>query len=711
MGRPVQGNLFPPALELDQGPRPARPTSHLGPARKKVLWFGILVSCWAALIFVRLVYLQVARRSFFEEKARAQQQRTLQVRASRGFILDRRGRELAISVPVDSVCAMPAEITDAGSTARILARILGVPRGELEKKLAARRGFCWVARLVEPELVERVRALNLKGIYFQKESKRYYPKGTTAAHLIGVVGLDQTGLAGLEQAREEELQGRSGTIVISTDARQKYFAGHFSQEPEPGLNLVLTVDERIQYVAERELGQAIARTGAAAGSIVVLEPSSGAVLAMASHPTFNPNRPVRSHQEMEKRRNYAISSMYEPGSTFKIVTIAAALEEKLARPDEVVDCQMGAIYVAGHRIRDHKAFGNLTVEQVLARSSDVGTIKLGMRLGERRMYQWIRRFGFGRPTGLDLPGEAAGLTKPAERWSKISIGAISMGQEIGVTGMQLVQAVGVIANNGMLVQPRVLEATFEAGGKPVPAPRPAARRVLSAETAIQMKRMMEQVVLGGTGKLARLDGYTAGGKTGTAQKLDPRTGTYSKTDYVASFVGFAPLHNPAIAVAIILDSPRGLHSGGGVAAPVFPRMASEVLRYLEVPQDLAVDPALRARRANPDSELLAEVNDFNPENERVGEFPLASAPEEEGALGREGAPAPSSSSESGTTMLASASDAVPNFHGKPVRAVVEEATALGLEVELRGSGVARRQSPAPGSRFSAGARVTVEFER
>lgn len=714
MGRPIQGNLFPPALELDQGPRAARPTSDLGPARKRILWFGILVSCWAAVIFVRLVYLQVVRRGFFEEKARAQQERTLPVRASRGLILDRRGRELAISVPVDSICAMPIEIADPPSTARMLARILGVPRLELEKKFAVRKGFCWVARLVEPDLVQRVQALNLKGIYVQKESKRYYPKGTTAAHLIGVVRSDQIGMAGLEQTREEELQGRPGTMVLSTDARKKYFAGHFSREPEPGLNLVLTVDERIQYVAERELGQAIARTGAIAGSIVVLEPSTGGVLAIANHPTFNPNQLVRAKtkeelaQELEKRRNYAISSMYEPGSTFKIITVAAALEEKVTRPDEVVDCQLGSIYVAGHRIRDHKAFGSLTVEQVLTHSSDVGAIKLGMRLGDRRMYQWIRRFGFGKPTGLDLPGEAAGLTKPAERWSKISIGAISMGQEIGVTGMQLVQAVGVIANNGMLAPPRVLEATFEPGGKPVPVPRPTARRVLSAETAIQMKRMLEQVVLSGTGKLARLEGYTAGGKTGTAQKLDPRTGTYSKTEYVASFVGFAPLQNPAIVVAVILDSPRGLHSGGGVAAPVFPRLAGEILRYLEVPQDLPADPALRARRANPDPQLLAEVNDFNPENERVGEFPLASAPEEEGALGREGAPAPSPSSPN--VVLASA-DAVPNFHGKPLRAVVEEAIALGLDVDLRGSGLARRQSPPPGSRLTAGARVTVEFER
>src|SRR5712692_5385634 len=553
-GNPAQGTLFPPAVELGDRPAPAF-DPHLLAARRKVLWFGIFISCWAVAVFVRLVYLQVVQRGFYEEKARLQQERTVAVRASRGLILDRRGRELAISVPVDSICAMPAEIADPESVSAILSRILGLPRAELAKKLSVRHGFCWIARLVEPELADRVRALGLKGIYFQKESKRYYPKGTTAAHLIGAVGLDQVGLAGLEQAREEELQGRPGAMVVSADARQRHFAGRLTQQPDPGLNIILTVDERIQYVAERELNEAISRTHAKAGAVVVLEPATGAVLAIANYPGFNPNQPVRSGTDIEKRRNFAISSAFEPGSTFKLVTISAALEEKVTRPDEVIDCQMGSIIVAGHRIRDHKAFGRLTVEQVLVNSSDVGTIKLGMRLGERRMYQYIRRFGFGRPTGLELPGEAAGLTKPAERWSKISIGAISMGQEVGITAMQLVQAVAAIANGGTRVRPHLIEATFETGGKPVPVAQPPAQRVLSPETAIAIKRMMEQVVLNGTGKLGRLEAYTAGGKTGTAQKIDPHTRTYSKTDFVASFVGFAPLNNPALVVAIILDAP------------------------------------------------------------------------------------------------------------------------------------------------------------
>ena len=446
----MQESLFPPAVELGV-PEAPKLDPLLAVARRKVLWFAILVLCWAVVIFVRLAYLQVVRRGFFEEKARLQQQRTVAVRAGRGLILDRRGRELAATTSVDSIFAMLGEISDPQSVADILSRILGLPRAELAKRLSGGRGFSWIQRLADPDRVERVKALNLKGIYFQKESKRFYPKGSIAAHLIGAVGLDQVGLAGIEQAKEEELQGRPGKMVVSTDARQRQFAGAISQQPDPGVNIVLTIDERIQYVAERELHRAISKTGAAAASILILEPSTGAVLAMASYPTFNPNEPVRSKnekelaKELEKRRNYAISSSFEPGSTFKLVTISAALEERVARPDEVLDCQMGSILVAGHRIRDHKPFGRLTVEQILANSSDVGTIKLGMRLGERRMYQYIRKFGFGRPTGLELPGEAQGLTKPAERWSKISIGAISMGQEIGITGIQLVQAVATIA--------------------------------------------------------------------------------------------------------------------------------------------------------------------------------------------------------------------------------------------------------------------------
>lgn len=656
-------------MELGQ---PEGPPRDLAVARQRLVWFAIVALGWAGILFARLVDFQVVRRSFFEEKARLQQKRTVAVAASRGLILDRRGRTLAISVPVDSIFATLSEISDRESVQEILSPILGIPRAELARKLAPKGGFVWIQRLVDPEVSERVKALNLRGIYFQKESKRYYPKGTTAAHLIGAVGLDQAGLAGIEQSRDEDLQGLPGRMVVSSDARQRHFAGLLTQEPEPGLNLMLTIDERIQSLVERELEATMLRTGAEAASIVITEPSSGAVLAMASAPSFNPNQPVRSAVEAERRRNFAVGASFEPGSTFKLITVAAALEEKLTRPDEVIDCQMGSIVVGGRRIKDHKPFGRLTVSQVVANSSDVGVIKLGMRLGDRRMYQYIRRFGFGRATGVELPGEEMGLTKPDREWSGMTIGAISMGQEVGVTAMQMVQAVGVIANDGVLQPPRVIETLFENGRQPATAPPRPGRRVISAETAIQVKRMMEMALLEGTGKQARLQGYTAGGKTGTAQKIDPVTRAYSKTKYVAGFVGIAPLRNPSIAVAVVVDSPKGLHSGGGVAAPIFGRIAGEVLRYLGVPEEMPDDPA-RRRRA------------------RLDERPWNREP--------------------AAATVRVAQNYMPDFLGQPVRTVAEMAAAIGLAVDMRGSGVARQQVPLPGTPLGAEPRVLVEFEQ
>ncbi len=693
---PVQRSLFPPACEL--GDRETSMGPVLATARKRIIWFGLAMLGWAAVLFFRLVDLQVVRRAFFLDLARQQHEHSLEVRSTRGQILDGRGRELAASIELESIFVRPADISDPAGKAAVLARVLETPRAELLKKFSGGPKFQWVERLVSPQTAERVRALNFTGLYFQKEAKRIYPKGSMAAHVVGAVNIDQEGQAGVEQALNEPLAGLPGKMVITTDARQRSFSGAFVWSPEPGRSVMLTIDERIQYVVERELARAIERTGAPAGTIVVIQPGTGAILGIANHPGFDPNQPVRGkrnspqeQREVLKRRNYAAEVTIEPGSTFKLITFAGALEEKLARPGEVLDCQMGSIVVAGERIGDHKPFGRLTVEQVLAYSSDVGTIKLGLRLGKERLYRYIRDFAFGRPTGIEAPGEAAGLTKPPKRWRGRSIGSISMGQEIGVTTLQLVQAVGAIANNGMLAPLRLVESTFATGEKPTPAPRRPPRRVISAETAILLKKMMEKAVLEGTGKLARLEGYTAGGKTGTAQKIDA-TGAYSKTDHVASFVGIAPVNNPAIVVAIVLDSPKGPHSGGGVAAPVFPRVATEVLRYLGVP----ADPTLRPSRVQPDARLLAELSDFNPENAHQGRLE-AEAPE---------APA-APMVQAPALVLAEAS--VPDFYGRGVRSVFEEALALGLEVDARGRGIARRQSLPAGSPAPAGARILVEF--
>ncbi|MCI0353339.1 MAG: penicillin-binding protein 2, partial [Acidobacteriales bacterium] len=569
--------------------------TSLNPVQKRLYLLTGLLVLWMVVICGRLVYLQVFCYGDFVVRAQRQQQRTIEVAPRRGLIYDRNGQALAMSVSVDSVFAVPSEIPDKVTTASLLSKILKVDPQELVTRMKSSHAFCWIARKLNPEVSARIRALNLKGIYFQKESKRFYPKQELAAQTLGFVGLDDEGLGGLERAYEPKLRGKPGKVLISMDARRRWF-GRVERQPEAGENLVLTIDEKIQYIAERELDAAVRQTRSAAGTVIVQNPRTGEILALANRPTFNANAFHRSDPRTMKNR--AVTDIYEPGSTFKIVTIAGALEERLTTPGEVIDCQMGSITIGGLRIRDHKPFGLLNVTQVMAESSDVGAIKLGLRLGEERFDHYIRSFGFGKQTGIELPGETRGLTKPASRWSKVSIGAISMGQEIGISSLQLVSMISTIANDGIYTPTRVVAGTTAplrdiAGSNASGGVRTQRvvfrptdeRRVISTLTAVQMKKMLESVVLFGTGKKAILEGYRSAGKTGTAQKIDPATGAYSRTNHIASFAGFAPLNEPAITVAIILDSPVGPYHGGDVAAPVFARVAQQVLSYMNVPHD------------------------------------------------------------------------------------------------------------------------------
>ncbi|MBO0910844.1 MAG: penicillin-binding protein 2, partial [Acidobacteria bacterium] len=542
---------------------------------------------WGFAICARLVYLQIFAYGKFEQRAQHQQQRSEEVSAPRGNIFDRNGQGLAMSIKVDSVFAVPGEMPKPAATISLIARITRQDPRELVARCVAARTFCWLARKPDPEISARVRALNLRGVYFQKEAKRYYPKGELAAQVLGYVGMDGTGLSGIEREFEDQLHGRAGQMLVSVDARRKWFAS-VEKQPAPGENVVLTLDDKIQYIAERELEAAIAETHAVAGTVVVENPRTGEILALANRPTFNPN--LSKEITPEKLKNHAVSDIYEPGSTFKLVTLSAALEEKLTHPSELVDCQMGSIVFNGMRIRDSRPHGLLTVSDVLAESSDVGSIKIGMRLGDARFYKYIRAFGFGQQTGIELPGETRGLTKPPSRWSKVSIAAISMGQEIGITPLQLAGLISAMANDGIYVAPRIVAATTQPqGGPQTIAFHPVnEHRVLSAFTAAEMRQMMQAVVLHGTGTRARLVGYSAAGKTGTAQKVDPLTHAYSHTKYVASFAGFAPVNNPAITIAVVLDSALGPHQGGQVCAPVFNRIAQQVLEYLHTPHDLEI---------------------------------------------------------------------------------------------------------------------------
>src|SRR6516164_3647972 len=558
------------------------------------LWIlGAVLFLWVAAVLGRLVYLQVVKYRFFLNLASRQRGRVLDVDPRRGTIYDRNGTELAMSIDVDSVFAVPSEIPDQETTSQILANVLGLDAQDLLSRLRSQKNFAWVKRKVDAESSDRVRALNLRGIYFRKEPKRFYPKRDLAAQVIGYVGTDDEGLGGLELVYDDDLRGIPGREIIEVDARRKWF-GRVERQPDPGQNLVLTVDGTIQYIDEKELEQAMQDTGAAAGTVVVQNPHTGEILALANRPTFNPN--VFNSVPKEALKNRAVIDVYEPGSVFKTVTYSAAIEQGVVRPEDMVDCQGGAITVFGMTIHDAHKMGVMTIAEAYAHSSDVAAIKTGMKLGDERFDEYIRSYGFGSQTGIELPGESRGLKKPVKRWSKVSIASMSMGQEIGVTPVQVVSMVSSIANDGVYTPPRIVagELPPNAGPKPVVFHPAQQRRVISTMTAAQMKKLMEGVVLFGTARRAILDGYTVAGKTGTAQKVDPATGAYSKTKYVASFVGFAPVNNPAITIAVILDSAEGLHQGGQVSAPVFKRIAQQVLEYMHVPHD--IEPKNQAQR-------------------------------------------------------------------------------------------------------------------
>src|ERR1700674_135949 len=561
-------------------------TANFYPGKNSRLYLlSAILVFWCVAICGRLVFLQIFSYGKFVKQAGHQQQRAIPLAAKRGVIYDRAGHELAMSVLVDSAFAVPTEVKDLPTAVSLITRITGDDYNVVLADCRAHKTFCWVARKANDETIQRINSLKLQGIHFQKEPKRFYPARDLAAQVLGSVGMEDSGQSGIEHEFDDELRGRPGKMFISVDARRQWFADVETQ-PDPGDNLVLTIDKNIQYIAEKELDQAIHDTQAIAGTVIVENPHTGEILALANRPTFNPN--LRKQITPGALTNRAVSYVYEPGSTFKLVTISAALEEKLTNPDEVFDCQMGSIVYNGMRIRDSKPHGLLPVWGVLAESSDVGAIKIALRLGEDRFYRYIRAYGFGQQTGIELPGETRGLTKPVSRWSKVSIAAISMGQEIGISPLQLTGLISTFANDGVWVAPRIVAGKVEPQATPqTVAFRPSEGiRVISPTTAAQMKQMMQGVVLTGTGRKATLAGYSSAGKTGTAQKLDPLTHAYSRTKYVASFAGFAPLNDPAIVVAVILDSAVGLHHGGQVSAPVFQRVAQQVLEYLHTSHDV-----------------------------------------------------------------------------------------------------------------------------
>src|SRR5579875_2266472 len=679
------------------------------PERSVMLRRGLMLAAaftlWMFLILGRLYYLQVIEYVHWFERAQRQQQRTIELAPQRGTIYDCRLHPLAMSLPVDSIYAVPSHLADPARAARLLGPILGLDPQELEARFEASRTFCWVKRKVSATESERVKALGLKGIYFQKEMKRFYPLGDLASAVLGYVGMDDRGLAGIEYSLNSEVEGQPGHALVMEDARRQTF-GSRDDPGKPGMSVQLTIDAGIQYIAESVLDADVEKWHARGGVAIVQNPYTGAILAMASYPTFNPNHYAASPPQ--DRINRGVSWIFEPGSTFKSITISSAIDEHLAKPTDLIDCQMGAIVLGGRTIHDdrevirHELAGPLTLSQVLAYSSDVGAVKMALRLGEDRFYDHIVNFGFGAKTNIGLPGEESGLLMPPSRWSGVSIGEIAIGQGIGVTPLQLVEAYSAIANGGTLIQPRIVRDVFS-GKTHDPVPPESRRRVLSEQTAATMRRMLEGVVEFGTGTAAQLDGYSAGGKTGTAQKVE--NGHYSHAHYVASFIGIAPIHHPALTILVSIDTPVGGIYGAEVAAPTWKQLAQQALSYLNVPRDEPLkSPLQMASNAKTGRAVALQREAAN--------TAIPPLPPHDAGLKPVSYTPPDGSVSHGTVMINNGPMVtVPDFTGLNERKVADECQELDLALSLTGSGLAVQQDPAPGSKVPERSLIKVVFAR
>ncbi|MBI2822305.1 MAG: transpeptidase family protein [Acidobacteria bacterium] len=643
----------------------------------RLLLLATVVLLWVVLIIARLVQLQVVQHAEFRQKAQQQQQAYVQVTPRRGDILDRNLEELAVSLSLESVYCHPKELADPQVAARLLAETLELREEGLLEKFTSGVPFVYVKRKITPREAEQVRALALPGVYFLKEGKRFYPNQEVASHVLGFVGMDNDGLAGIEYLLDQEIRADTRTVTVTRDAKRHILFGPPEETSRSGNLVVLNLDKNIQYIAEQQLAAAVEKFHAAGGAAIVLRSGTGEVLAMASYPSFNPNR--YGSAPPESRRNRAILDTYEPGSTFKLVTASAALQEKLVHPEERINCAVGSVSLGGKVFREaHNSYGVLTFNEILAKSSNVGSIKLGLRLGEDRFYHYIRKFRFGEPTRIDLPGEQSGLLRPPEGWSKLSIGAISIGQEIGVTPIQLACAFAVVANGGEWVEPRLVNRVLAPDGAVLRAPQPRRERVISEETAARIKAALNLAVEEGTGKLANPYGYTAAGKTGTAQKFVD--GAYSHSRYVASFVGFAPVENPAIVALVMIDEPKGAIYGGSVAAPVFKEIVERSLVQLGIPQqreDFRFARSLQKSQPAEDDEMV--------DIQRVVESALRENPELREV------------NQKGTVVVPLENNRLPDFTGKSVREVARLCSRLGVRLKVMGGGRAVAQRPPAGA--------------
>jgi cell division protein FtsI (penicillin-binding protein 3) len=640
--------------------------------RSRLLICAALLAAWTVAIEGRLLYLQVFEHGDMMARANRQQLKTIKLPAKRGEIVDRGGNLLAYSVDADTIAADPSDIDNPDDVAsRICAALdeCGAQQRQLmAERLRGKGQFAYLARQVSSDEARRVKALELPGLLFYKESRRYYPKKELAAPVLGYVGLDNGGLAGLESTFDARIRGREGKMLLQTDARRHAMSTREERPPTAGDGLELTIDEYLQYIADRELRIGVAENAAASGTAIILEPQSGEILAMANWPTFNPN--AFNASDVVARRNRAIQDLYEPGSTFKVVTASAAIEEGLVSPTDQIDCSPGYITFGSRMIRDTHEYGVLPFIDVIAKSSNVGAIKVGMRLGPERLGRYISRFGFGQAIAPDFRGENSGIVWSPARLDPSALASVSMGYQVGVTPLQMAAAVSIVANGGELIEPHVVRA-FIRNGRREEVLRKVVRRAISAETAATMTAIMEAVVERGTAKtFAQIAGYTVAGKTGTASKLV--NGRYSKSDYNASFVGFVPSRKPVITIVVVIDSPHahGFY-GATVSAPVFKRIAEAALRHLGVGPTLNAPPPVIVAR-------------YDSQAQDMGAWP-AVAPV-----------TPSRAAE------ITPPGQMPDLRGLSARDALRTLTRIGLTARIDGRGIVIEQSPEAGSLLGRG---------
>ncbi|MFZ4437400.1 MAG: penicillin-binding protein [Syntrophales bacterium] len=649
------------------------------------------------LAFFLVLFIALASRAFqlqilsgkaLKSLAQKQHTQTLLLQPDRGIIFDRNGEKMAATVMADSVCADPSKIDNPGEVAGRLAAILQTDRATLQKKLSGSKNFCWLARRIAPEQVGLVQDMNVDGIFIVKEPKRYYPSGELAGHLIGFVGIDANGLEGLELRYDRYLKGAPEKLIWTRDAKGKRLIPRV-ETPETvqkeNYNLVLTIDNRIQYLVESHLKAAVKDKGAKGGFAIVMDPKTGEILALANELGFDPNR--LSAVNAATGKNKAITDSFDPGSTFKPFLAAAALEEGVVKETDLFYCENGNFAIADRVFHEanRKRHGSLSVHDILKYSSNIGSIKIAEKLGKEKFSQYIHKFGFGAKTGIDLPGEVNGLLRPVEKWTRVDAATIAFGQGISVTAIQLITALSSVANKGLLMKPFIVRGLMDRKGNLVQRYDPTAvRQVISPETAKRLTAILTDVVgmEDGTGKHARIVNVAVAGKTGTSQKFDFARRAYSSEKVRTSFMGFFPAEDPQIAILVVLDEPQRDRWGGVAAAPVFKNIGEQLLTCFKT-----------NIRDNPIGDTLPQgVPGRKPVSDDM-KVRLASAPTP--TLSR-------SETETDET-------AVPNFRGMTIREVVNKSKEKGIEVRIIGSGWAIAQQPAAGMPTPNGRLCTVTF--